>query len=318
MKYFYPLVLLLFFSCKDNIKNEIAIEKPLEKVNFGTPDITPNKKITTKADLLGYWVGSFDVDFSNDEIKRIIEKDTTDDYMSLYKKITFSVDKINESTIEGHSVVGGNISTFKGELNKAKNAFNIIVNETEKKKTDGKFVLKINIGDSTLTGNWFANNKIAVPLYAKKLQLYKKFFKYNPDSKLNDRYSDYTKHKTVEKTYEEEDSIGNIRIRKYEDNAIFTTTRAVDSINPSKILLTKEVVENLSKGDIYIMRNLIFARHGFSFREKRLRSFFDDQDWYMPVFSDVKKNLTEIEKKNIDLLLRYEQNAKEYYDVFGR
>jgi 3'-phosphoadenosine 5'-phosphosulfate sulfotransferase len=38
----------------------------------------------------------------------------------------------------------------------------------------------------------------------------------------------------------------------------------------------------------------------------------------MPVFSDVTKDLTEIEKKNIALLLRYEENAKEYYDHFGR
>ena len=46
--------------------------------------------------------------------------------------------------------------------------------------------------------------------------------------------------------------------------------------------------------------------------------YFEQFDWYMPVFGDVKDELTEIEKKNIDLLLRYEQNAEEYYDNFGR
>ena len=41
------------------------------------------------------------------------------------------------------------------------------------------------------------------------------------------------------------------------------------------IKLKKELVENLSKGDVFILRNLIFARHGFAFRDQNLRSFFD-------------------------------------------
>ena len=46
--------------------------------------------------------------------------------------------------------------------------------------------------------------------------------------------------------------------------------------------------------------------------------FFDAQEWYIPVFVDIKSDFTEIEKQNIELLLRYEKNAKEYYDYFGR
>ena len=67
-----------------------------------------------------------------------------------------------------------------------------------------------------------------------------------------------------------------------------------------------------------ILRNSIFARHGFAFRDKQLRMYFEQFNWYMPVFGDVKDELTEIEKENIDLLLRYEKNAEEYYDTFGR
>lgn len=67
-----------------------------------------------------------------------------------------------------------------------------------------------------------------------------------------------------------------------------------------------------------MLRNLVFARHGYTFKNKPLRYFFDMQEWYIPVKSDVKNELTSIEKKNIALLLRYEQNATEYYDVFGR
>jgi hypothetical protein len=49
-----------------------------------------------------------------------------------------------------------------------------------------------------------------------------------------------------------------------------------------------------------------------------LRAYFDKQRWYIPISADVKNDFTEIEKKNIELLLRFEKNAKEYYDEFGR
>jgi hypothetical protein len=49
-----------------------------------------------------------------------------------------------------------------------------------------------------------------------------------------------------------------------------------------------------------------------------LRIFFDAQEWYMPISTDVKEKLTDIEKKNIQLLLQFEKNATEYYDTFGR
>jgi hypothetical protein len=38
----------------------------------------------------------------------------------------------------------------------------------------------------------------------------------------------------------------------------------------------------------------------------------------MPVSLNVENELTEIEKKNIDLLKRYENHADKYYDEFGR
>ena len=63
---------------------------------------------------------------------------------------------------------------------------------------------------------------------------------------------------------------------------------------------------------------MIYVRHGYSFKKRPLRVFFDPQSWYIPVFNNIKNNLTDIEKKNIKLLLRYEKNAKEYYDSFGR
>ncbi len=83
-------------------------------------------------------------------------------------------------------------------------------------------------------------------------------------------------------------------------------------------LLTEKDVENMQKPDLRMSRNGIYARHGYSFKMKDMRTYFDGQDWYMPMHTDIRGNLTDIEVKNAELLRRYEKYAEEYYDGFGR
>ena len=70
--------------------------------------------------------------------------------------------------------------------------------------------------------------------------------------------------------------------------------------------------------DLEYMRNEIFARHGYSFSKKQLRQQFEWRDWYVPNTADIKGFLTDIEKKNIALIKRYEKYAEEYGDEYGR
>jgi YARHG domain len=86
----------------------------------------------------------------------------------------------------------------------------------------------------------------------------------------------------------------------------------------SERLLKPEDVENLMKEDLEFMRNEIFARHGYCFKKKHLRQQFENEDWYVPDTVDIKGRLTEIEKKNIDMIKRYEKYAEEYGDEYGR
>jgi hypothetical protein len=86
----------------------------------------------------------------------------------------------------------------------------------------------------------------------------------------------------------------------------------------SQRLLREKDVENLMKEDLSFMRNEIFARHGYCFKKKDLRHQFEMQDWYIPNTVDIKVTLTDIEKKNIDLIKRYEKYAEEYGDEYGR
>ena len=86
----------------------------------------------------------------------------------------------------------------------------------------------------------------------------------------------------------------------------------------SQRLLKAKDVENMMKEDLEFMRNEIFARHGFCFKKKNLRQEFEMQDWYVPNTIDIKGFLTDIEKKNIELIRRYEKYADEYGDEYGR
>ncbi len=102
------------------------------------------------------------------------------------------------------------------------------------------------------------------------------------------------------------------------DLAEFLTEDAI-KFNASKTQLRKEDVENMHKGDLEVIRNAIYARHGYSFKNRRMRYLFDRSvDWYMPVSTNVSQQFTALERKNIDLLKRYEQHAASYYDSFGR
>lgn len=86
----------------------------------------------------------------------------------------------------------------------------------------------------------------------------------------------------------------------------------------SQRLLTAKDVDNLMKEDLQFMRNEIFARHGFCFNKKDLRQQFEMEDWYVPNTVDIRGFLTDIEKKNIALIKRYEKYAEEYGDEYGR
>ena len=83
-------------------------------------------------------------------------------------------------------------------------------------------------------------------------------------------------------------------------------------------LLKTADVENMSKDELQFMRNEIFARHGYCFTKKDMRQMFENEEWYIPNTVDIRDLLTDVEKKNIALIKRYEKYADEYGDSYGR
>jgi hypothetical protein len=72
-------------------------------------------------------------------------------------------------------------------------------------------------------------------------------------------------------------------------------------------LLDRSDLLDKSAFDLKVMRNEIYARHGYIFRLPDMRSYFSGQAWYTPQYQDVTGMLTPIEKGNIELIRRYER-----------
>ncbi|MCV9385846.1 YARHG domain-containing protein [Reichenbachiella ulvae] len=75
---------------------------------------------------------------------------------------------------------------------------------------------------------------------------------------------------------------------------------------------------NLLPEEIELRRNEIYARHGYSFQNIKIRRIFDAKDWYIPMSIDVRDKLTEVEAHNIDMMYNYEEYYDDYYDSYGR
>ena len=303
--------LFLAVSCT-NIKNEDADVQEENGVKpedtISTAKVEPPEEKSEDHILLGNWVGYFE-NASDDKWDKAVFPD--EGLMWLREnKINISIDRIWEDSIFGHSVVAGNQRPFKGVIVVGNTGITGKLYEPGDNKYDGTF--GFSFMDSILNGTWKSYKKIEIS--HRKYALKKKVFKYNPKQMLDRSkpYADWNKEIREPWDDESEEVMGEYT------STFASATEKIYEINASSTLLTKKVVSNLKKGDLKIIRNTIYARHGYSFKNRPLRVFFDAQPWYIPVYADIKKEFTEVEKKNIQLLLKYEKNAEEYYDYFGR
>ena len=74
----------------------------------------------------------------------------------------------------------------------------------------------------------------------------------------------------------------------------------------STTVLIDGILSCYSKTQLKIMRNEIFARHGYIFKSEEMKSYFEKRSWYRPEKEDVTNDLTELEKLNIQLIQQYE------------
>ena len=282
------LSILTLASCNSN-------DKKTEK-NAVDSTATVN---TTYDYVLGMWVGDF-----------VAEEYREDSYSE--NKITLVIKSIDKNKVIGRSVVAGNDRPLQGTLTDSGNKISFILDEPGDQNYDGRFEFELR--NDTLIGTWKSYNQ-EINITKRSFKLLKKVFAYNPNLML-DKDGDYTdrqssKVKTVTDTIDG-------KAETFEDEYYRSASKAVFTINSSTQELKESDLKNLRKLDLQILRNTIFARHGYSFKKKTYRQFFDYVDWYIPVSNNVEGALTALEKKNIKLLERFEKYAEDNYDSFGR
>lgn len=349
MKYLLFAITIIVAACNTSIKDQKSVkENPLADSLRAKADVRPeankNTVVLEPADLIGYWVGWFIADLSDTAKQALFDNNIT---YSERNKINISIDSISGTYVKGHSVVANNNRPFEGEVDFKADIYTFRVKEPGDGKHDGEFFFQIAKGDSVVKGYWESYGDAIVK--RRKYSLIKEFYTYDTSLVLDGWFMDYEKLKYSTDTFnlvqlvKEYGSINAIIYSFYgEDTSdlssaqqseyltwlkedielgsefAYSVTSKVFDYNPSSQKLPKEFVENLTKADIYILRNSIYARHGYSFKDSKLRSYFDWQDWYIPVHAYIKSDITDIEKENITLLLKYEEHAEEYYDMFGR
>ncbi len=309
----FLLSVVLFVSCKKEAQKEKTettpvIEKETASKKGETVDQKENRSsspsLKNTAALIGYYTGFFEAS-KYDRTKK----------PSYSNKITVFIDSITEKEIYGHSIVAGNDRPFRGNLSIENEIYTALVSEPGDDQYDGVFEFKFNPKLKRIKGIWVANDsKLAVS--ERKYELSRRIFIYNANQELVNT-SEIEEEGYMGEVFSELYTVKNNAEEDFEESE-YATIEGL-KVNASNIELTNKDLENLYKGDLEIIRNAIYARHGYSFKNRRMRYFFDSQiDWYIPISTDVRNQLTDLEKKNIELIKRYEQHAERYYDYFGR
>jgi YARHG domain len=259
----------------------------------------------------GNWVGDFRAEDYKEDVDIVYNT-----------KINIKIISINKNNkVVAQSIVAGNKRLLSGTFNEDTDKF--ILKEPGNNKYDGVFEFVI-IGDS-LVGSWVANNK-NLDVVKRSFRLVQKQFVYNKmlmlpnrfDEEMPDAYVDFYSSKDTLLSVKGDSTIIGDSSYEYTEKMYRAASDAVVTINASTKELKEADLKNLKKLDLEIIRNTIYARHGFTFGKKSVRQFFDFVEWYVPISDNVESQLTTIEVKNIALLKRFEKYAEDNYDTFGR
>ena len=79
--------------------------------------------------------------------------------------------------------------------------------------------------------------------------------------------------------------------------------------NLSKHRLSGSDLSSFAKSELRILRNSIFAKHGYIFKSEDLKMYFSQFEWYKPEFNNVNHKLNSVEKENIKILKQAEDNG---------
>ncbi|MEE1947137.1 YARHG domain-containing protein [Pedobacter sp. KR3-3] len=251
--------------------------------------------------LNGFWVGDF-----------IAEEYKEDETFHVSNKINLAIKSIVNGVVTAQSIVAGNKRPLTGKMTERNGRIIFNLAEPGDNKYDGRF--EFELVKDTLVGTWTAYDT-TLPVTKRSFKLTPKEFSYNPNVMLSGEndYIDYYSSQTKTRVDTVEGVVDTLK-----DNYYRQANNIVYTVNSSTHAFTEAELKNLKKLDLEILRNTIFARHGYTFKKIGYRQFFDPVEWYVPVTDNVDVKLSAIEKANIKLFVRFEKYATDNYDTFGR
>jgi len=126
----------------------------------------------------------------------------------------------------------------------------------------------------------------------------------------------------IKNTEIEEDCSGETDFRKEEIILEFKNLDSIGNFGDSKYqkidlrrdhpyfsfkLFSKKDLQLMKKDNLPIIRNEIFAAHGYKFKTKKWQDFFSKKVWYIPISNNVTDKLSIIEKRNVELITELEK-----------
>ena len=75
-------------------------------------------------------------------------------------------------------------------------------------------------------------------------------------------------------------------------------------------MITDEKLESLDDKTIELIKNEIYARHGYIFTDRALKKYFEKFSWYKPNDDYSPKLLNHNEKANLKIIKKFQSREK--------
>ncbi len=121
-----------------------------------------------------------------------------------------------------------------------------------------------------------------------------KYFEERYWYKANANYSQTILNETERKNLEK------LNARRNEDRKVAVGVGDMDRFQ--EVLLTEDLLKNLTMNDLRMIRNEFWARRGRTFTTPGFKQVFEWRDWYKPAKDQSKVKLSAIEEQNVKLL----------------
>lgn len=128
---------------------------------------------------------------------------------------------------------------------------------------------------------------------------------YYQNNSVNIETPDINMETKAEENEEEEEEIETEKEVLFEDSDEFGDVYLFPS---DREYITESDLSGKSKDEVAMIRNEIYARHGYIFNTEPFKSYFESQEWYVPNENFNDSIFSEIEKTNKDFLVKYEED----------